>query len=187
MTSDGKAIGVITSKLRGTESLNFAVPINYLRGLLSSLQTPMDLKALHLALSASGGDVFKDSLAFPSDWKSMMSGNRFLLRRDADRIYVEWKLSDRSRKIGRFFAAELTKHGSSSYTGLRRAVEVCATDSDVVTNRCPVAESEIEFLTVSETRIEGRVMSPPPGAKFDCRKCRFDKQFTWQSFTWVPE
>lgn len=187
MTADGKAIGVITSKLRGAEALNFAVPINYVRGLLASLQQPMDLRTLHLALSASGGDVFKETSAFPANWKSMMSGNKYMLKLDSDRIYVEWKLSDRDRKLGRFSAAELKKQDSSGYKGLRRTVIVCATDSDVITNRCPMEENEIEFSIVTESRIEGRGMWPPGDAKFNCRKCEYNKRSTWQSFTWVPE
>lgn len=187
MTSDGKAIGVITSKLRGTEALNFAVPINYVRGLLASLQKPMDLKALHMALSASGGDVFKDSAAFPSNWKSMMNGSKFSIRRDVDRIYVEWKLSDQERKFGFFYAAELKKQDASPpYKGLHRFVLTCFNASEVITNRCPF-DTEIEFFNVTETRIEGRLLLPLSDVKIDCRKCRYDKPFIWGPFTWIPE
>ena len=39
----GQAIGVVSFKLRSSENLNFAVPINYVRGLLTTLHEPMPL------------------------------------------------------------------------------------------------------------------------------------------------
>lgn len=42
----GKVIGVIAFKLRATENLNFAIPINYVRGLLANLEVPVEQQAL---------------------------------------------------------------------------------------------------------------------------------------------
>ena len=51
-------IGIITYKLRGTENLNFAIPINYLRGLAeSATATAMSLDEMRMKLNASGSDV----------------------------------------------------------------------------------------------------------------------------------
>lgn len=46
VNSRGQAIGVVSSKLRSAENLNFAIPINYARGLMNALQSPMTLKQM---------------------------------------------------------------------------------------------------------------------------------------------
>lgn len=54
---DGKAraIGVVSFKLRSAEGLNFAVPINYVRGLLNALHEPMTLGKMRENLSGEEG------------------------------------------------------------------------------------------------------------------------------------
>ena len=51
----GQAIGVVSFKLRSAEGLNFGVPINYVRGLLTNLQEPISLQKMRdqLGISAS--------------------------------------------------------------------------------------------------------------------------------------
>ena len=73
LNSKGLVIGVISWKLRGTEGLNFAVPINYVRGMLGNLQQPMTLDSMRSALAGSV-DVFRAASGFPANWKSMTSG-----------------------------------------------------------------------------------------------------------------
>ncbi len=53
LNSVGLAIGVVTSRWKGAENLNFAVPINYARGMLQGVTTPITLKALRVTLGAS--------------------------------------------------------------------------------------------------------------------------------------
>jgi len=46
LNSRGQAVGVVSFKLRAAENLNFAVPINYVRGLLTSLHDPIPLEQM---------------------------------------------------------------------------------------------------------------------------------------------
>lgn len=46
----GQAIGVVSSKVRSSENLNFAMPINYVRGLMNALHEPMTLEQMRQAL-----------------------------------------------------------------------------------------------------------------------------------------
>ena len=52
VNSRGQAVGVLGFKLRGSENLNFAVPINYVRGLIDNPQTPLTLDRLPSAIDS---------------------------------------------------------------------------------------------------------------------------------------
>jgi hypothetical protein len=58
INGQGQVIGVITSKLRSSEGLNFAVPVNYLRGLMTSTDKPMELAELRAALNNAPMNAF---------------------------------------------------------------------------------------------------------------------------------
>jgi hypothetical protein len=71
VNSKGQAIGVVSFKLRSSEGLNFAIPINYVSGLLNELHEPMSLEQMRSSLSArstpdqqSTGSSLKETL----DW-----------------------------------------------------------------------------------------------------------------------
>ena len=53
LNSRGQVIGVVSFKLRSAEALNFAIPINYVRGLLDNLHAPMTLGEMHKGLGSS--------------------------------------------------------------------------------------------------------------------------------------
>ncbi len=59
ITLDGTVVGVVVAKLKGAENLNFAVPINSLRGLLGNLTQPMTLAQLRETLKGQN-DLFSD-------------------------------------------------------------------------------------------------------------------------------
>ena len=52
LNSKGHAIGVISFKLRSSEGLNFAIPIDYVIGLMNEPHQPMSLDQLRIGLSA---------------------------------------------------------------------------------------------------------------------------------------
>jgi hypothetical protein len=52
VNNKGQAIGVVSFKLRSAEGLNFAIPINYVRGLLNNLHDPMTLSQMRRSISA---------------------------------------------------------------------------------------------------------------------------------------
>jgi len=50
VNSKGQAIGVVSFKLRSSEGLNFAIPINYVSGLLNNLHEPISLEQMRRTL-----------------------------------------------------------------------------------------------------------------------------------------
>jgi S1-C subfamily serine protease len=67
----GQAIGVVSFKLHSAEGLNFAIPVNYVRGLLNNLHAPMTLEQMRKSLRTAatpGPDGDKPSLKETLDW-----------------------------------------------------------------------------------------------------------------------
>jgi S1-C subfamily serine protease len=117
-----EVIGIVTFKVGGSENLNFAIPVNYLRGLMESLASAMTLDELRSKIS-SAPDVFKTD-DFPPRWKSLTTGTAKILRRDRDRIYVETVLPDSEKSAGCFNLADLQKQGDI-FAGRGRSSCVC--------------------------------------------------------------
>jgi S1-C subfamily serine protease len=189
----GQVIGVVTTKLRDSEGLNFAVPINYVRGLMASTGKPVNLDGLRAALKALPSDSFKETSSFPPVWKSMTSGSKFKIRTQSDIVYVERLLPEGVARAGVFSGYELRKSGSG-YGGSAKIIGPCTYNADdwatlgrkTVTNRCTF-ENPVEFSLFSDSRIEGRINMPPDDAKFNCKKCTYSKPPVWQRFVWIPE
>jgi S1-C subfamily serine protease len=192
LNTRGQVIGVITSKLRASEGLNFAVPINYVRGLMDSAGTPMTLSEFRAKLSAIPVDAFKTQESFPTNWKSMTSGNTYTVRKEPDVVYVERVLSDAQKQAGNFASIELHrgKDGDQTYTGHERMILVGSyldrRSNRQVINRCTF-DYAVEVSMFSQSRIEFRVLAPPDGSKLDFKKCVYDKSSIWQPFVWIPE
>lgn len=71
LNNKGQAIGVVSFKLRSAEGLNFAIPINYVRGLLNNLHEPMTLAQMRRSLVAATSAVEQNngpSLKETLDW-----------------------------------------------------------------------------------------------------------------------
>src|SRR5215471_12570241 len=54
----GEVVGIIRYKIGGTENLNFAIPVNYLRGMIAGPLTAISLNDLRAKL-AKTTDVFQ--------------------------------------------------------------------------------------------------------------------------------
>jgi hypothetical protein len=188
INSQGQVVGVITSKLRSSEGLNFAVPINYLRGLMASTDKPITLAELRTALSNAPADAFKTTEPFPSVWKSTTSGGRFLIRKEAEVVYIERVVTDVEKKVGVYQGAELHKNGDI-YTGKGHsvAVQYYLQYGEYQSNGRCTFDIPWEVSLLSTSRIEGRLFSRPTGSKVDFKKCTFDKKAEWESFVWIPE
>ena len=85
VNSRGQAIGVVSFKLRSAEGLNFAVPINYVRGLLNNLHDPMTLAQMRQMLvntkstaRQGAGASLKETLAWLKE-KLTLSTAHFVL------------------------------------------------------------------------------------------------------------
>jgi len=61
-----QAIGVVSFKLRSAEGLNFAIPINYVRGLLNAVHIPITLEQMRSALLQSSPAGPSQSSSGPS-------------------------------------------------------------------------------------------------------------------------
>jgi Trypsin-like peptidase domain len=178
--SHGQAIGVIDFKLRGNENLNFALPINYIRGILINAQSPMTLDEMRGRISGSS-DVFstKNSGGLPARWKSLRSGDIRILRFQEDYIYFEGVFSEELQRQGNTALGEFKKQGGK-YVGevKQRRVwngKMCHTSF------------LIELTSVTPSRIEGQGFGPPLGSRLDWKKCTYDKPSLWQTFVWIPE
>ncbi len=71
VNSKGQAIGVISFKVHGTEGLNVAIPINYVRGLLNNLHEPLPLADMRRSLVSRTSAVRENngpSLKETLDW-----------------------------------------------------------------------------------------------------------------------
>jgi hypothetical protein len=67
VNAKGQVIGVVSFKLRSSEGLNFAIPINYVTGLLNEPHGPISLERMRAELNLvqnSGGPSLKETL----DW-----------------------------------------------------------------------------------------------------------------------
>lgn len=185
LNSSGQVIGVLDFKLRGSENLNFALPINYIRGMLGELKAPMTLAEL-LTQLGSAPDVFKaeTSSVFPSMWKSVTSGMMSKIRFEGEYIYVErvYPNAEEARRLNVFSIAQYRKQGNK-YIGIRRTVVVSVDGS----KRC-IRVTHCELTTVTPNRIEGRDTYSREGKEwdFDWKTCEF-KETAWISSVWIPE
>lgn len=187
----GDVVGVIRYKIGGTENLNFAVPINYVRGLLDGPLTAMSLDELRAKL-ANKTDVFQKGEAFPPRWKSLATGTIKIIRRDGDRIYIETVLPDVAKQAGCFSLADLHQQ-ADTYLGTNKFSCVCKYQKfklgmgyQVLANRYS-GEEPLEITKISSTRSEGTARTRPQGTKFDCEKGTYSNPTVPQPFVWIPE
>jgi hypothetical protein len=183
----GNAVGIVVFRLTQGESLNFAVPINYARGLLDGDDGLKPLK--QFSKTDADVDLFAIS-PYPKHWKSLTNGASYTLRFSGDFIYADRVPSDEDRELGYFMTYELKKNGES-YTGVvRRSLlwiwEHRITGVKTVTDRCTMT-SDVAFDKVTPTRIEGHTLDYPRGAKYNMKKCTLSGKPFMLNFVWVPE
>jgi len=191
LDENGDVVGVVTFKVaEGTaDNLNFALPINYARGMLST----HDLLTLGELSSRLGttSDLFSArTTSNGRRWKSLNSGTVKVVKSDGDYLYVE-TVMPAGAPPGDFAIAQLKKAGDK-YTGTSngsflcsytRGLGVYATER---TNRCPSNEP-IEITLFTPNRIEGRTNLPDPKTKFNCGECKYDHALVMRPFVWIPE
>jgi len=184
--SEGRAVGVVTFKIRGTESLNFVIPINYVQGLLAATGS-IALEDLSTRLGRTT-DVFA-APHLPSRWKSLATGTVKTIRIDGDHLYVETILPDERIKAGDFTLAEFTKDGTK-YVGKVRTRLTCmfrsAWDLSPRYKTC-TEEHAMSVDSLTETRIEGTAEEYPQNDHFSCRSCTHSEKPQTTRFVWIPE
>jgi hypothetical protein len=182
-------VGIIRYKVGGTENLSFAVPVNYLRGMLDPPASPISLEELRAKLTETT-DIFQAVEGVPERWKSLLTGTTKLIRRDGDRLYVETIYhSDVDKQLGCFANADLKKTGSS-YSGTVNESCNCQTyywfTHQTFISRWSI-QSPMTLTTITPTRIEGWTMGPAKGNVIDCAKGRYSRPLVKQTFVWIPE
>jgi len=182
-------VGIIRYKIGGTENLNFAVPVNYLRGMQEAPLTPMSLDELR-AKRAKKTDVFQQSDSLPTRWKSLPTGTTKIIRRDGEHVYVETVLPEAAKQAGCFSLADFQKKGDT-YSGTNKDSCICHYQKrrglsafDTVTNRY-TNEWPIEITKLTPTRIEGVGTGEPQDATFNCEYRLYSRPPVQLPFVWV--
>lgn len=188
----GDVIGIVS--FGSTEkSLIFAYPINYVRGLLAH-QTAVSLAELSGKL-ASQKDLFSGSatVGLSGRWKSLQSATLKTLREDGEYVYGEGGLPG-----GIAVTYELKKQSDGTYEGKARGAGTCSYFNAwkgwagrTIQKSC-VLESSITFVSVSPSRIEGRIENREAPSDTGsrafrewCDSCGTSVEPRWTSFTWI--
>lgn len=187
-TANGDAIGVVVFRLREGENLNFAVPINYIRGMLDSADPAKAIQQW-----TNGADTAKSAEGpVPANWKWRSStGVRVAtLRFDGDTIHVETSSPEKSSNLDVKLTAEMRKDGTK-YTGTATSVvtwtrTILVSSEKNAADRCRFTYP-IEITSITSTKIEGREFTAPADAVPDKEKCTFSKARRWMNFIWIPE
>ena len=91
LSRSGKAVGIVSFRITGGESLNFAIPINYLRG-LQGLPATAPLKTWTQSLSDSNLNSVNankgSNWELSGTWRSLDTNWLYVVERDNDRLYI---------------------------------------------------------------------------------------------------
>jgi hypothetical protein len=173
---NGDVIAIAVGKWRGGENLNFAIPINYARGLISmNPGTP----ATVVPVSKTPSNT-RPTLS--GNWLSRTSGVDLQIREDGDRLYVEISLPPAEKAKGVANLFDFQKIGESSYRGVQHYRGACANALGAI---FPFTiDAPVEITKVSDNRIEGRRFWP--NGKWDvCRGNPPDKDRVWEPVVWT--
>jgi hypothetical protein len=195
LNAKGELVAILSFKVVGGESLNFGIPINYARGMLTS-QGSFALSALAsriaempaTPMSKLGSAGPKD---ISGDWLSLVSGSRFRVRLEGEHIYVERLFTDEQRKFNPFQMCDLTE-GKDRYLGTCR-VRFPVTTYYVWTRQTESKlcydEFRMEFTKHTPTRIEGgveqRMKSSRDWTGREWTECGQHVPKEWQEFVWI--
>jgi S1-C subfamily serine protease len=184
LNDHGEVIAITVAKMEAGESLNFAVPINYARGLLQ-LEPKPGTDALRDRASGVGDLFSGDPQGSTRRWKSLLTGTVKIVRVQADFVYIETVMPEKVAAAGGMTMGELKKQGDK-WVGKVRSRLPCFTADGSRSKTCSF-ENPIEVSVLTPTRIEGFVIAPPVDAEFKCRTCEYAKPATKQEFVWIPE
>ncbi len=182
LNSKGSVVGIVTFKMVSGESLNFAIPVNYARGLLGVEQL-MTLAEMNEELSgSSGADLFASSggnneFDVSGTWKSLVSNRVREIKQDADgrvNFFVENKVPIPNHLSGQRGSIVGTMTIQSIFDGkIDRDGKIVGESTEkfrcfwvkwgAPTNphwkTCTYGPSKYEMQMVSANRIKGKVSS----------------------------
>jgi len=172
----GEVIGVVTFKNVNGENLNFAVPVNYVRGLLG-LEDLLSLEQLNARLAAGGKDLFDpgDDASINGLWKSLATGMTVRLKEDGEYIYGETLNADGTSAGG---VVELVRKDDGTYEGFLRGVWSCWYFGGFPVRRmdktCQI-EQQAKVTALETNRIEGQLLysdAPPTNTRQFVKYCK---------------
>lgn len=123
--------------------------------------------------------VLPKASELPTRWKSLQSGNIFILRGLSDRIIVERQIPDEERQYGERTLGELTQRGASTFSGNVNVTNYCVSPS--VAQLCPYSTA-FSLNVISPDRIELTVNGP---SQFNCQSCEILNSSTTTA-SWIP-
>jgi hypothetical protein len=91
VNSKGQVIGVVSFKLRSAEGLNFAVPINYVRGLLNNLHEPIGLDQLRRSLIGTASVDQENSSTTPKEPPNWTTERMLTACKDVIEAKSDWQ------------------------------------------------------------------------------------------------
>ena len=180
LSKSGKVVGIVSFRITGGESLNFAIPINYLRG-LQGIQASAPLKTWSQPLSDSslGSVSAKKSTdqELSGTWRSLETSWLYDVQQDNDRMYI---LSNPLNAPGVSLNFDLVSQGWSQGKAYNGTVSYRAPCNCITCGAGSIffATERAELIVDSESRLEVRWQIPTEGgnnfaAKIDCRGGRF--------------
>lgn len=196
INKDGEVIGIVTFKVLGGESLNFAIPVNYARGLLG-IEDLMTLAQFNQRIGDAKVSLFAKEGAdstgsLTGSWLSLTSNTQRELTFSGEYIYGSFNFDDKSegtisngtydlkRTDEKMYEGETTAHWNCWYYRFGKKVENFCTD-----------KIKTELTLVAPDRIEGRMygeQSVGPsdrGFKKACDSCNDNQPSKWEDFVWV--
>lgn len=185
--SRGRVIGVVTFKWRDSENLNFAIPINYVRGLMAA---PRERGLEALASAATDTGSWTSSSSVPSRWRSLTGGKFWKVRQDGDALYVEAEFSSLQERVGARKFGRLQRAGTS-WVGSLSGTHYCIIKDYIrgtqTPKDCSLTE-EIAITELSSTRIAGILETyNQDDSNYDCARCRPRGVVRQMYFVWVPQ
>lgn len=116
---------------------------------------------------------------FPKVWKSTSCPDRYTVRFDGEFVYAELIPPDALRPWIMYINLD-ARRSDKLYVGTIHYAASCRATS------CPF-EDQIEFNSITPTRIEGTMLTYPMDAKLNCNLCQFTKPKQIITFVWIPE
>jgi trypsin-like peptidase len=194
----GKVIGVVAFGI-SEKSLNFAIPINYVRGLME-LDTQLSLSDFNAQVgqqtSLFGQHDTGSHQGVTGKWRSLESNTIRALRQDGDYISGEVFTRDESTPLASY---DLKKAEDGTYVGRAIGTWTCQywaawawPAGEWRPNSCKT-EDQIALTKIEANRIEGRILTHQPIKGPDrtsewrnyCKTCGDSVEKTWQTFVWV--
>jgi hypothetical protein len=192
LNEKGECVGVISFKAAG-EALNFAIPINYVKGLLG-MQHSMSLAEMATASRTDATALFTSATTATGKWRSLESNTIRVLRADGDYITGEVFTRDETQSLANY---DLKKQPDGTYAGrvsgpwsCRYWCQWACFEARWVENSCHL-DNGVVLTKLEANRIEGYILGPKAPDANDksfpefCKTCGVGLPKIKQPFVWV--